>query len=67
MDRYIIREDLQLWHLPSGENKCKVQVPSATSVQQVYLQTKIRIDAEPVNEVILYPWRRWYKSEYNIN
>jgi hypothetical protein len=69
MNRHIIKEDLQLWDLPTNvliRPQTQAQVQPLRPVH-TNLQSKIRFDVEPANEVILYPWRRWYKSEYNIN
>ena len=57
MDRFVIKDE----SYKKGE-----PVYIATNIH-VNLQSKFTIIREPTNEVVVYPWRRWYKSDHNIN
>jgi hypothetical protein len=69
MNRYIINEELPVWEtvLQKQQQPKPVYATMASHRTPATLQSKIQIDNEPVNEVILYPMRTWNKSDYNIN
>jgi hypothetical protein len=68
MDRYIIKEEIhnQYYYLKSLHSK---PVTTTTNAQGIHtnIQAKFHVDSAPLNEVVVYPWRRWYKSDHNIN
>jgi len=59
MDRYIIKE------VTVATEQKPVSLPFANIHPTV--RSKFIIDPEPVTEVVLYPWRRWHKSDSSIN